>query len=106
MTWRRLRRSPVLLNPFTNLTRQYEELTAMITSIQTTMDNVATVLEQIMGVLTWREPRLTFVVMCILMLSSVGIFFSQVVVELAVGIVRLYGGKATSAAKRRRLGHG
>jgi len=87
------------LNPFTNLTRQYEELTAMITSIQTTMDNVATVLEQIMGVLTWREPRLTFVVMCILMLSSVGIFFSQVVVELAVGIVRLYGGKATSAAK-------
>jgi hypothetical protein len=33
----------------------------LIANIQTTMDNVATVCEQILGVLTWREPRVTFV---------------------------------------------
>ena len=49
------------LNPFTNLMRQYEELTTMITSIQSAMDNVATVLEQILGVLSWkRAPRHVF----------------------------------------------
>jgi hypothetical protein len=49
------------MNPFASLMKQYDELTALIANIQTTMDNVATVCEQILGVLTWREPRVTFV---------------------------------------------
>ena len=49
------------MNSFASLMKQYEELTTMIASIQTTMDDVATVLEQILGVLTWKEPRVTFV---------------------------------------------
>jgi uncharacterized membrane protein YkoI len=80
------------LNPFTNLMRQYEELTTMITSIQSAMDNVATVLEQILGVLSWKEPRVTFFAMCALMLSSVGYFGAQTLVETALRIARSVGG--------------
>lgn len=87
------------LNPFTNLMKQYEELTTMITSIQTAMDNVATVLEQILGVLSWKEPRVTFVVMVLLMLLSVGYFFSQFFVEFVLRVVRSVGGKAVVATK-------
>ena len=87
------------LNPFTNLMRQYEELTTMITSIQSAMDNVATVLEQILGVLSWKEPRVTFFAMCALMLSSVGYFGAQTLVETALRIARSVGGKAVVTAK-------
>ena len=87
------------LNPFTNLMRQYEELTTMITSIQSAMDNVATVLEQILGVLSWKEPRVTFFVMCALMLSSVGYFGGQRLLETALRIARSVGGRAVVATR-------
>jgi hypothetical protein len=51
------------MNPFANLMKQYDELIALISSIQTTIDGVATVAEQALGVLTWREPRVTFATM-------------------------------------------
>jgi flagellar biosynthesis GTPase FlhF len=79
--------------------RQYEELTAMITSIQAAMDNVATVLEQILGVLSWREPRVTFFAMCFLMLSSVGYYGGQTFVEMALRFARSVGTNAVVASK-------
>jgi hypothetical protein len=87
------------LNPFTSLMRQYEELTAMITSIQAAMDNVATVLEQILGVLSWREPRVTFFAMCFLMLSSVGYYGGQTFVEMALRFARSVGTNAVVASR-------
>ena len=66
-----------------------------------TMDNVA-VLEQIMGVLACASPGHRHVH---LMLSSVGIFFSQVVVELA-GNRQVVRRESDIRRERRRLGHG
>ena len=88
------------MNPFTNLMRQYEELTTMITSIQTIMDDVATVAEQVLGVLTWREPRVTFVATCALMSASVGYFFSHVVFDVVVAAARLYASNAAEKTNR------
>ena len=88
------------MNPFTNLMRQYEELTTMITSIQTIMDDVATVAEQVLGVLTWREPRVTFVATCALMSASVGYFFSHVVFDVVVAAARLYASNAAEKTSR------
>ena len=88
------------MNLLTNLMRQYEELTTMITSIQTIMDDVATVAEQVLGVLTWREPRVTFVATCALMSASVGYFFSHVVFDVVVAAARLYASNAAEKTNR------
>ena len=85
------------MNPFASLMKQYEELTTMIASIQTTMDDVATVLEQILGVLTWKEPRVTFVAMAALVGTGLAFFASQFVVEWTMFVVWLVGKKAVGA---------
>ena len=85
------------MNPFASLMKQYEELTTMIASIQTTMDDVATVLEQILGVLTWKEPRVTFAVMAALVGTGLAFFASQFVVEWTLFVVWLVGKKAVGA---------
>ena len=85
------------MNPFASLMKQYEELTTMIASIQTTMDDVATVLEQILGVLTWKEPRVTFVAMAALVGTGLAFFVSQFVVEWTLFVVWLVGKKAVGA---------
>ena len=72
----------------------------MITSIQTIMDDVATVAEQVLGVLTWREPRVTFVATCALMSASVGYFFSLVVFDVVVAAARLYASNAAEKTNR------
>jgi signal transduction histidine kinase len=64
------------------------------------MDDVATVAEQVLGVLTWREPRVTFVATCALMSASVGYFFSHVVFDVVVAAARLYA--STAAARTNR----
>ena len=85
------------MNPFANLMKQYEELTALIGTIQTAMDNVATVAEQLMGILTWREPRVTFVAMVLLMTSAIVLFFSQFIVEAIFSVMSFYSKKAVGA---------
>lgn len=85
------------VNPFANLMKQYEELTALIASIQTIMDNVATVAEQAMGILTWREPRVTFVTMVVLMSSAIVLFFSQIIVEAVFYVLSFYTKRAVGA---------
>ena len=90
------------MNPFASLMKQYDELTALIANIQTTMDNVATVCEQILGVLTWREPRVTFVTAAVLVGAGFVLFASHFIVEWTLFIVWLVGKKvavgATSSA--------
>ena len=54
-------------------------------------------LEQILGVLTWKEPRVTFAVMAALVGTGLAFFASQFVVEWTLFVVWLVGKKAVGA---------
>ena len=77
----------------------YLYIAALITSIQAIVDQVAAVAEQAMGVLTWREPRITFAAMVILMTGSVGLFFTQFILEFVYWVLSFYGGAAAEASQ-------
>ena len=47
------------LNPLAALQRQMDEITQMITDAQVVLDDAAGILERVVGILDWDEPRVT-----------------------------------------------
>ena len=75
------------LNPLAALQRQMDEITKMITDAQVVLDDAAGILERIVSILDWDEPRVTALVVIGLILLAWAFIFIDAVVRFTTHVV-------------------
>ena len=75
------------LNPLAALQRQMDEITQMITDAQVVLDDAAGILERVVGILDWDEPRVTACVVVGLFLIAWAFIFIDAVIRFITTVV-------------------
>lgn len=75
------------LNPLAALQRQMDEITAMIQDAQIVLDQAAGVLERVVGLLNWEEPRVTAVIVIMLLGLAWAFIFIDAVIRFMTTVV-------------------
>ena len=71
------------LNPLAALQRQMDEITQMITDAQAVLDKAAGILERLVSVLDWDEPRITACIVATLLVFAWACVYVDLVVTFA-----------------------
>lgn len=75
------------LNPLAALQKQMDEVFAMITLSQAILDEAASALERLAGILSWEEPRVTAGFLCIILVLAWALVYVEVVTKIFVKVI-------------------
>jgi len=75
------------LNPLAALQKQMDDVFAMITMSQTVLDQAASCLERVAGLLTWEEPRVTAGCLCLILVTAWALVYVEVVTRFFFKVV-------------------
>ena len=71
------------INPLVQIQKQLDEVTLLITQSQTIMDDIAGGVERFIGMFTWSEPRVTAMIILVVLASGWSALYIQEIVSVA-----------------------